>query len=208
MDDKIIEVRGATVELEGVPVLRDLSLMVERGEVVAVVGPNGSGKSTLLRCLGGLVPVSAGSVEVFGAPPVDGPAFWRRVAWAADEPAWYPGLTAREHLELMRAVHGEPRLEVEAALEVFGLVERADAPPLNLSTGQRQRLALAAALLRPSELLLLDEPERGLDAAFRERLGALLTGYAAVGGTVVTATHDAALATGAHQVFPGNQPTT
>ncbi|MFG1943613.1 heme ABC exporter ATP-binding protein CcmA [Nonomuraea sp. NPDC048826] len=207
MADKIIQVRGVTVELEGTPVLHDLSLTVGRGEVVAVVGPNGSGKSTLLRCLAGLLPVAAGSVEVFGGPPVDGPAFWRRVAWAADEPAWYPGLTAREHLELMRAVHGEPRLEVEAALEMFGLAERADAPPLNLSTGQRQRLTLAAALLRPSELLLLDEPERGLDAAFRERLGTLLTGYAAEGGAVVAATHDDALATGARQVFPGNQLT-
>lgn len=207
MGDKIIEARGVTVELEGTPVLRDLNLTARRGEVVAVVGPNGSGKSTLLRCLAGMVPVAAGSVEVFGAPPVDGPAFWRRVAWAADEPAWYPGLTAREHLELMRAVHGEPRLQVERALEAFGLAERADAPPLNLSTGQRQRLSLAATLLRPSELLLLDEPERGLDAAFRERLGTLLAEYAAAGGTVVAATHDGALAATARRFHPGNQLT-
>jgi len=206
MGDKIIEGRGLTVELEGTPVLRDLHLTVRRGELVAVVGPNGSGKSTLLRALAGLLPVTQGTVEVFGAPPVDGPGFWRRVAWAADEPAWYPGLTAREHLELMRAVHGEPRMEVETALEVFGLAHRADAPPLNLSSGQRQRLSLAAALIRPSDLLLLDEPERGLDAAFRERLADLLHEYAET-GTVVAATHDPVLAARARQVFPGNQLT-
>ncbi|MFC7644825.1 ATP-binding cassette domain-containing protein [Streptosporangium lutulentum] len=96
-----------------------------------------------------------------------------------DEPAWYPGLTVREHLELVRTVHVSPRFDVEAGLELFDLKERADASPLTLSTGQRQRLSLAAALLRPSRLLLLDEPERGLDAAFRQRLATILTEYAA-----------------------------
>ncbi|MEW9547976.1 ATP-binding cassette domain-containing protein [Nonomuraea sp. NPDC050783] len=190
----IIDVERLTVELGGNPVLRGLSLAVDAGEIVAVVGPNGAGKSTLLRCLAGLQPVTDGEVRVFGGPPVDDAAFWGRVALLGDEPAWYPGLTAREHLELMAAVHGRPRLDVEATLEVFALVERGDAAPLTLSTGQRQRLSLAAALLRPSTLLLLDEPERGLDAGFRGRLAELLGAYRDEGGTVVMATHDQALA--------------
>ena len=202
MSDTIISTRDLTVELGGNPVLRGMSLTVAPGEVVAVVGPNGSGKSTLLRCLAGLQPVTSGEVEVFGAPPSDDARFWGRVALLTDEPAWYPGLTAREHLELMAAVHTTTRMTVEAALEVFALVERADATPLNLSTGQRQRLALAAALLRPSTLLLLDEPERGLDAAFRTGLTDLLADYANEGGTIVMATHDQALATSARQISP------
>jgi ABC-2 type transport system ATP-binding protein len=82
-------------------------------------------------------------------------------------------------------------LTADELVEVFGLTERADASPLALSSGQRQRLSLAAALARPSRLLLLDEPEQSLDAGFRRELGALLrTGYAARGGTVIMATHD------------------
>ncbi|MEU4572873.1 heme ABC exporter ATP-binding protein CcmA [Nonomuraea sp. NPDC023979] len=202
MSNKIIHVRDLTVDLGGNPVIQGMDLTVSRGETVSVVGPNGAGKSTLLRCLAGLQPATEGTVEVFGAPPADEPAFWRRVALAADEPAWYPGLTAREHLELMLTVHAGPRMTVAEALSVFGLEVRADAPPLNLSTGQRQRLSLAAALLRPSDLLLLDEPERGLDAAFRERLAGLLEAYTGEGGTVVMATHDAALAARGRAVRP------
>ncbi|MEV7008674.1 ABC transporter ATP-binding protein [Streptosporangium sp. NPDC051022] len=190
----IVAVRRAGVELGGNPVLIGADLTVSPGEIVAVIGVNGAGKSTLLRCVAGLQALDSGEIDVLGGPPDDGPAFWRRVAMVGDEPAWYPGLTAREHLELMRAVHGTPRLTVETALDLFDLAERADAVPPALSTGQRQRLSLAMALLRPSTLLLLDEPERGLDTGFRHRLAGILLEYAAQGGTVVMATHTPDLA--------------
>ncbi|MFL1432983.1 MULTISPECIES: heme ABC exporter ATP-binding protein CcmA [unclassified Nocardiopsis] len=193
MSEPSIVARGVGVELGGVAVLRGVDLTVAPGEVVAVLGANGAGKTTLLRCLAGLQR-AAGSVTVLGGPPADTPGFWRDVALVGDEPTWYPGLTAGEHLELMRAVHGPGRLDPEAALELFGLTGRADRAPSSLSTGQRQRLSLAMALLRPSRVLLLDEPERGLDAAFRERLAGLLAAYAADGGTVVMVTHDAGFA--------------
>ncbi|MDP9862624.1 MULTISPECIES: ABC transporter ATP-binding protein [Streptosporangium] len=201
MSPTIITVRDVGVELGGNPVLRTVGLTAAPGEIVAVIGANGAGKSTLLRCLAGLQPPGSGELDVLGGPPRDDSAFWRDVVLVGDEPAWYPGLTAREHLELVRAVHMPPRLEVDAALELFDLERRADASPLTLSTGQRQRLSLASALLRPSRLLLLDEPERGLDSAFRQRLAAILMDYAASGGTVVMATHDLGLAgaTGARQ---------
>ncbi|MBC6462453.1 heme ABC exporter ATP-binding protein CcmA [Actinomadura sp. HBU206391] len=194
MTELIVEARDVGVELGGGPVLRGVELHVGRGDIVAVVGENGAGKSTLLRCLAGLQPGVSGEVGVFDRPPVDEPAFWRDVALVGDEPAWYPGLTVREHLELMPAVHGAARMEVGTSLETFGLAGRGDMSPLSLSTGQRQRLSLAMALIRPSRLLLLDEPERGLDPAFRERLATSLTEYAAEGGTVVMATHDLRLA--------------
>nr|WP_221473544.1 ABC transporter ATP-binding protein [Planomonospora venezuelensis] len=177
--------------------MRGVDLDVVRGEAVAVTGPNGAGKSTLLRCLAGLRPPDSGELAVLGAPPRDVPAFWRDVALVGDEPAWYPGLTVREHLDLMGAVHTPSRLEAGEALEAFGLGPRADAAPAALSTGQRQRLLLAMTLLRPSRLLLLDEPERGLDAGFRGRLAEILVRYTAEGGTVVTATHDPGLAAAA-----------
>jgi heme ABC exporter ATP-binding subunit CcmA len=197
--EPIIVARDVGVELGGAPVLRGVDLTVAPGEVVAVLGANGVGKTTLLRCLAGLQRAT-GRVSVLGRPPVDEPGFWRDVVMVGDEPTWYPGLTVREHLELMRAVHGPGRLEVGAALELFELVGPADRAPSSLSTGQRQRLSLAMALLRPSRLLLLDEPERGLDTAFRDRLAGLLAAYAADGGTVVMVTHDPRFADSARHV--------
>ncbi|GAA2402516.1 ABC transporter ATP-binding protein [Actinomadura vinacea] len=191
----IIRARAVRVEFGGTAILDGVDLAAGRGEIVAVAGENGAGKSTLLRCLAGLQPRAGGEVGVLDRAPADGPGFWRDVVLVGDEPAWYPGLTVLEHLELMASVHGgSPRMGAEEALEMFGLAGRRDMAPLAMSTGQRQRLSLAMALLRPSRVLLLDEPERGLDAAFRARLASILAGYAAAGGTVVMATHDPGMA--------------
>ncbi|MEV0668507.1 ATP-binding cassette domain-containing protein [Actinomadura luteofluorescens] len=200
MSEAIIEARGLRVDLGGVSVVQGVNLAVGCGDIVAVVGVNGAGKSTLLCCLAGLQCLAAGDLRVLGGPPEDSPAFWRDVVLIADEPAWYPGLSVREHLELMGAVHRTPRLGTGAVLELFDLARRGDMAPLTLSTGQRQRLSLAMGLLRPSRLLLLDEPERGLDPVFRPRLASILAAYAAEGGAVVMATHDLDLARGARQV--------
>jgi ABC-2 type transport system ATP-binding protein len=195
--EPVVETIGLTVKLGGETVLKDVDLKVRRGETVALTGVNGAGKSTLLRCLAGLQRPSGGEVRVLGREPEDNPGFWREVAVSGDEPSWYPGLSAAEHLELMGTVHQGSRMSVAEALESFGLTARADSPPINYSTGQRQRLTLAAALMRPSSLLLLDEPERGLDRDFRDRLGHLLSEYP---GTVVMATHSAELAARGREV--------
>ena len=189
-----VAARGIRVAYGKTVVLDHVDLTVAEGEIAAVTGINGAGKSTLLRCLAGLHRPSAGMLTVLGSPPHDDAGFWRAVALVADQPTWYPGLTVREHLELVRLTHQPisgwcvPAAEL---IDVFGLAGRADAVPLDLSSGQRQRLSLATALARPSRLLLLDEPEQSLDTGFRRDLAALLRqGYAAHGGTVVMATHD------------------
>jgi ABC-2 type transport system ATP-binding protein len=177
-----------------VVVLEDIDLTVTVGEIVALTGVNGVGKSTLLSCLAGFRRQAEGTVSVLGGPPRDTAGFWRSVAIVADQPTWYPGLTARELLELVRMTSLPVRgwcLPADELIDIFGLSARADASPLSLSSGQRQRLSLAAALARPSRLLLLDEPEQSLDAAFRQELATLLRDqYTANGGTVVMATHD------------------
>ena len=202
----MVTVRGMRVAYGKLVVLDDVDLAVAESEIVAVTGINGAGKSTLLRCLAGLRRPAAGSLSVLGGPPRDDAAFWRAVALVTDLPTWYPGLTVQEHLELVRLTH-QPLagwcLPTAELIDVFGLPSRAVAMPMNLSSGQRQRLSLAAALARPSRLLLLDEPEQSLDAGFRQVLAELLrTGYAEHGGTVVMATHDAdfADAAGARRV--------
>jgi ABC-2 type transport system ATP-binding protein len=192
--DPVVAVRGLRMAYGSVVVLENIDLTVAAGEIIALTGVNGVGKSTLLSCLAGFRRPAAGTVSVLGGPPRDNAEFWRSVAIVADQPTWYPGLTSRELLELVRMTHRPLRgwcLPADELVEIFGLSARADASPLSLSSGQRQRLSLAAALARPSRLLLLDEPEQSLDAGFRQELASLLgEQYAANGGTVVMATHD------------------
>ena len=189
-----VAAHGIRVAYGKTVVLDQVDLAVAAGEIAAVTGINGAGKSTLLRCLAGLHRPTAGTLSVLGSPPRDDAGFWRAVALVADQPTWYPGLTVREHLELVRLTNQPISgwcLSADELIDVFGLATRADAVPLDLSSGQRQRLSLAAALARPSRLLLLDEPEQSLDSGFRRDLAGLLRrGYAAHGGTVVMATHD------------------
>lgn len=194
VSELVVEVHGLQVSYGSVVVLEDVGLSAAPGEIVAVMGVNGAGKSTLLSCLAGLRRPSGGSIRVLGGPPRDATDYWRRVVLVADLPTWYPGLTVREHIELVRMTNAPADgwcLDPDELIDVFALTSRADAVPLTLSSGQRQRLSLACALARPSDLLLLDEPEQSLDAGFRKELASLLReSYAPSGGTVVMATHD------------------
>ena len=179
-----------------VQVCAPVTLRVPPGRAVALVGPNGVGKSTVLQTLVGLLPPLAGYV-CFGADPVDErqASFRRAVAQVLDDEAFFPSLTAREHLLLTARGHGvaDPDATVAAELDLFGLTERADALPTALSSGQRRRLALAAAFVRPARLLVLDEPERRLDADMRRALAARLARDRDAGLALLLASHDVEL---------------
>jgi len=179
-----------------VPVCAPVTLSLTAGAALALVGPNGAGKSTLLQTLVGLLPALEGTVRFDGQDIDERQASFRRdVAEVLDDDAFFPSLTAREHLLLTARGHGvdEPEDVVEAELAAFGLIERADALPRNLSSGQRRRLALAAAFVRPARLLVLDEPERRLDAAMRDTLADRLAAARESGAAVLFASHDAAV---------------
>ncbi|WP_432995338.1 ABC transporter ATP-binding protein [Dactylosporangium sp. CA-233914] len=175
-------------------VIEELTLTVEAGEGVALRGPNGIGKSTVLRCVAGLLEPTGGTVRV-GGERVDerGAGFRRAVAALLEPPAWYPGLSAREHLSLVRLANapvGDDWFADGELAERLGVDGFADASPGSLSSGQRQRLALAMVLDRPSRLLLLDEPERHLDQEGRASVAALLDEYLGRGGAALLASHD------------------
>jgi energy-coupling factor transport system ATP-binding protein len=184
------ELRGVAADPAGhagparEPVLRDLSLAGGRGEVVAVLGPNGSGKTTLLRTLAGLLPPLAGTVR-----RPDG-----RTAYLPQNPGallHLPTVRAEVALTLRRTGSEEPP---ETMLAAFGLARLADRYPRDLSSGERQRAALAATLAGSPTLVLLDEPTRGMDLAARRSLGAAVEYLTAGGAAVVLATHDTELA--------------
>jgi ABC-2 type transport system ATP-binding protein len=176
------------------PVCAPVDLALAPGRALGVVGANGAGKSTLLQTLVGLLPPLAGTVAFGGADVDERRADFRRdVASVLDDEAFFPSVTGREHLLLTARGHGvvDPDAVVEAEVTVFGLAGRADALPSQVSSGQRRRLALAAAFVRPARLTVLDEPERRLDAGMRGRLAERLARRRDAGGAVLFACHDA-----------------
>ncbi len=178
------ELRGVTAGNAGVPVVHDLNLAGGEGEVIVLTGPNGSGKTTLLRTIAGLTPTLAGAVRRtpgrVGYLPQN-PAVLLHRATVRDEVAW----------TLRRSGSQE---SPERILGALGLSSVADRYPGDLSSGERQRAALACVIVGSPAIVLLDEPTRGMDDASRDALTAAVTGIAEAGGSVVLATHDRALA--------------
>ena len=185
-----LELRGVGHAYGGRVVLAGVSYALEPGRSLGLLGPNGSGKSTLLRCIAGLLRPRAGNVLVDGSESCElAPAERARVAYAGHRPLLWGGLSARENLVLCAGLYGLPADAADGALATADLTALAGRPAALLSQGQRQRLALARALLPAPELLVLDEPHSGLDEASAERLDGILA--AARGDmTLVLATHE------------------
>jgi ABC-2 type transport system ATP-binding protein len=148
-------------------VVEGLDLDLESGQAVALVGPNGSGKSTALRCITGADRASDGTVELDGMPLDERAAATRRdLAVVMDDLDFFPDLSVAEHLDLLARAHRVQDVDavVDSVLADVGLTANAAQLPGTLSSGQRRRLALATAFVRPRRLLVLDEPEQRLDA--------------------------------------------
>ncbi|WP_446210950.1 metal ABC transporter ATP-binding protein [Micromonospora sp. IBSANI012] len=199
MTAPVITVTHGAVGYDGRPVLRDVSLTVTAGEVVAVLGANGSGKSTLIRAVLGLVPLAAGSVELFGTPQRRFRQ-WRRIGYVPQRlgagggvPATVREVVASGRLArrgVLRPPGRADREAVDAALRAVGLADRAADPVATLSGGQQQRTLIARALAGRPELLVLDEPTAGVDAASQEAFATALRDFVADGGTVLLVAHE------------------
>jgi heme ABC exporter ATP-binding subunit CcmA len=177
------------------PVLRGLTFAVPAGVRVALLGPNGAGKTTLLRILATLAKPSAGEALVSGFDVChDADQVRRRVGYVGHQPHLYEDLTARENLEFFGRMYGIANTHARAdeLLERFGLRAKANERVRALSRGQVQRLALARGILHEPALLLLDEPDTGLDEDALALLAEIVRARAAAGVTTLLTTHQIA----------------
>ncbi len=168
--------------------VHDLSITVQRGEVYGLLGPNGAGKTTTLRMLLGLVRPSRGSVLVLDAAPGTTGGL-RRVGSLVEEPALYPYLSGRDNLRTLARYSGVRAARVDEVLDLVGLLPRARDKVKTYSLGMRQRLGVAAALLKDPELLILDEPTNGLDPQGMAAMRELVRDVGTDGRTVLLSSH-------------------
>ena len=182
---------GITKTYGDLPALAPLSITVRPNEAVVLIGHNGSGKTTFLRMAAGLLEPSDGTIQLAGH---DAGSLGARaaVSYISDNPTFYEDLSVWEHLEYVARLNGRDDWEQDAAdlLGHLGIYERADDLPVTFSRGLRQKTALALGLVRPFDLLLIDEPFVGLDAAGKAALLELLDEVHANGAALLVATHE------------------
>jgi zinc transport system ATP-binding protein len=195
----VVQIEHGSVVLGERAVLRDISLKVEPGEVVALLGANGSGKSTLVRALLGLVPLAAGEVRLFGTPLPDF-SDWRRLGYVPQRLGATTGVpaTVREVVAsgrlaqrgFLRLPSGADRAAIRSALETVDLADRERDRVSTLSGGQQQRVLIARALAGAPQVLVLDEPNAGVDAASQRAFAATLRRLIDKGTTLLVVLHE------------------
>jgi zinc transport system ATP-binding protein len=199
MTDAVVDVRGASAALGERRVLHGVDLLVRAGEVVTLLGPNGSGKSTLVRAAVGLVPVQAGAVRLFDLP-IDRFRDWRRVGYVPQRTTASSGVpaTVREVVAAGRLAQQRPfrrsstrdREAVDRALDLVGLTERSADSVAELSGGQQQRVLIARAAAADPDLLVLDEPNAGIDHRSQQAFAHALRLFVASGRSVLLVLHE------------------
>lgn len=197
--DNVLEVRGAHVAVGERPVLHGVDLTASAGEVVALLGPNGSGKSTLVRATVGLLPLTAGEVRLFGMPLARFHEWFRigyvpqRATAAGGVPATVREVVTSGRLpqrRLFRRLGSQDRDAVGRAIDLVGLSDRADESVATLSGGQQQRVLIARAAATEPDLLVLDEPNAGVDQRSQEAFARAMRTFVASGRTVLLVLHE------------------
>jgi zinc transport system ATP-binding protein len=195
----VVTVQHAAVSYGGRAVLHDISLDVGAGRVVAILGANGSGKSTLIRAILGLVPLDTGTIELFGTPQRRFRQ-WARIGYVPQRmgagsgvPATVGEVVSSGRLArrgIFRPSGAADRAAVRSALGDVGLLDRIGDPVSTLSGGQQQRTLIARALAGRPDLLVLDEPTAGVDAASQDAFAGALSRFAGDGGTILLVAHE------------------
>ncbi len=186
-----VAVRGLVKRYGEIVAVAGVELTVEAGDVFGYLGPNGAGKTTSLRMMLGLIRPTEGHVELFGRDPLaDGARALDGVAGFVEGPRFYPYLSGRRNLRLLADLDGGvPARRIDEVLDVVELRDRAKDRVGGYSHGMRQRLGIAAALLREPKLLLLDEPTTGLDPAGMRDMRELVKRLAGEGITILLSSH-------------------
>jgi len=186
-----VRARGLVKRYKEVLAVDHVDLQVRRGDVYGFLGPNGAGKTTTLRMALGLISPTEGTVELFGRDPMrHGARALEGVAGFVEAPRFYPYLSGRKNLELLAALDGAGAAQrIDQVLEIVELAPRAHHRVGGYSHGMRQRLGIAAALLRAPRLLILDEPATGLDPAGMRDMRMLIRRLAGEGMTVLLSSH-------------------
>jgi len=186
-----VKARGLVKRYDDVLAVDHIDLNVQAGDVYGFLGPNGAGKTTTLRMALGLITPSEGTVELFGRDPLrHGARALQGVAGFVEAPRFYPYLSARKNLELLAALDGDgARERIAEVFEIVELTARAKHRVGGFSHGMRQRLGIAAALLRRPRLLILDEPATGLDPGGMRDMRLLIRRLAGDGITVLLSSH-------------------
>src|SRR6202171_4962056 len=185
--DLLIETHGLTRRYRtGITAVDNLDLSVRRGEVYGFLGPNGAGKTTTMRVLVGLLRPTAGTAVVAGAAPGRAPA---RIGSLVEGPAFYPYLSGHDNLKVLARYAGTSNERIEVVLDEVDLKDRAGDKYSTYSQGMKQRLGVAAALLKDPELLILDEPSNGLDPQGIAEMRELVRGIGKGERTVLLSSH-------------------
>ncbi|MBV9797231.1 MAG: ATP-binding cassette domain-containing protein [Solirubrobacterales bacterium] len=185
-----VEVRGLVKRYGDLTAVAGVDITVNTGDVYGYLGPNGAGKTTSLRMMLGLIRPTAGTVRLFGRDPMLSVKALEGVAGFVEAPTFYPYMSGRRNLELLGAFDGHgASARIDEALEIVELSDRARDKVGGYSHGMRQRLGIAAALLRRPNLMLLDEPATGLDPAGMRDMRVLVRRLADQGITVMLSSH-------------------
>ena len=190
----MLEARQLVKRYYGVAVVSDVSFTVRPGEVIGYLGPNGSGKTTTVKMLTGLLEPTEGSVLFNGKDVVsDITAFRSRLGYVPEEPNLYPFLSGREYLELVGRLRELPSAlldkKIAAFLELFGIATAADQSMSSYSKGMKQKVLISAALLHDPDVLILDEPDSGLDVTTMLVMRHLVQTLARQGKAILYSSH-------------------
>ncbi len=194
MSDNALHLRALSKRFGDKAAVDALDLEVRAGELYALLGPNGAGKTTTLRMVAGLLKPDQGAINVFGVDALADPIAAKRIiAWLPDEPMLYDKLTAWEYLEFIAGLWGvgakQAHARAEELLKLLELWDHRNQRCEGFSRGMKQKTSLAGALIHEPQLLMLDEPLTGLDAAIARQVKDLLSARVRAGATIILTTH-------------------
>lgn len=184
----VVETQGLTRRYSDIVAVDHLDLTIRRGEIYGFLGANGAGKTTTLRMLLGLIHPDEGTISVLGHP-AGHPEGLAKIGSMIETPAFWPYLTGRENLRVLARYANVPFARIDASLHTVELYDRGDDAFRGYSLGMKQRLGVAAALLKDPDLLILDEPTNGLDPAGMAAMRDLIRNLGEAGHTVLLSSH-------------------